>query len=149
MNKSDFKDDPDHKDFVTPTYDCYEDDEVPPSKMAYIDDVKDENDVDTYDQYVGAHVRVPIGDNIRSRKTVRRKRELDGNVKANANSMLDTRTYEIEFPDGRSDEYTVNVIAENMYAQCDTDDRQYNLMEGIFDHNTDGNTIERDVHQAW
>jgi hypothetical protein len=39
--------------------------------------------------------------------------------RANANPMLDTRTYEIEFPDGRSDEYTANVIAENMYAQCD------------------------------
>jgi hypothetical protein len=33
--------------------------------------------------------------------------------------MLDTRTYEIEFPGGRSDEYTANIIAENMYAQCD------------------------------
>jgi hypothetical protein len=41
MNNSDFKDDPDYADFVKPTYDCYEDDEVPPSKMPYIDDVKD------------------------------------------------------------------------------------------------------------
>jgi hypothetical protein len=30
--------------------------------------------------------------------------------------MLDTRTYEFDFPDGRSDEYTTNVIAENIYA---------------------------------
>jgi hypothetical protein len=51
-----------------------------------------------------------------------RKRELDGTWKGrvNSNSMLDSRTYGIEFPDGRSDEYTENVIAENMYAQCDT-----------------------------
>jgi hypothetical protein len=56
---------------------------------------------------------------------------------------LYTRTYEIEFPDGRSDEYTANVIAENMYAQCDTGDRQYNLMEGIIDHKTDGHAIDR------
>jgi hypothetical protein len=32
---------------VTPTYDSYEDDEVPPSKMPDIDDVKNEDDVDT------------------------------------------------------------------------------------------------------
>jgi hypothetical protein len=51
--------------------------------------------------------------------------------------MLYTMTYAIEFPDGRTDEYTANVIAENMYAQCDIEGRQYNLMEGIFDHNTD------------
>jgi hypothetical protein len=93
MSKDDFQDDPDYADFVTPTYDCYEDDEVSPSKMPDIDDIKEEHDVDTYDQYVGDHVRVPIGDEIRYGKVVRRKRELDGTVRgrANAKSMLDTR----------------------------------------------------------
>jgi hypothetical protein len=140
MNKDDFQNDPDYADFVTPTYDCYEDDEVSSSKMTDIDDIKAENDVDTYDQYVGTHVRVPIGDEIRSGKVVRRERELDGTVRvrANANPMVDTRAYEIEFPDGRSDEYTANVIAENMYAQCDIEGRQYNIMKGIIDHRTDG-----------
>jgi hypothetical protein len=69
---------------------------------------------------------------------------MDGTVRgrANANSMLDTRIYEIEFPDGHSDEYTTNVIAENMYAQCDIEGRQYNLMDDIFDHKTDGHAVE-------
>jgi hypothetical protein len=80
MDKNDFKDDPDYADFVTPTYDCYEDDEVSSSKMPDIDDIKEEHDIDTYDKYVGAHVRVPIGDKIRSGKVVRFKRELDGTV---------------------------------------------------------------------
>jgi hypothetical protein len=71
------------------------------------------------------------------------KRELDGTVRgqANANPMLDTSNYEIQFPDGRSDEYTVNVIAENMYAQCDIEGRKFNLMEGIIDHKTDGHSV--------
>jgi hypothetical protein len=105
MDKSDFKDDPYYADFVMPNYDCYEYDEVASSKIPDIDDVKDEDDVDKYDHYVGAYVRVPIGDYIRSGKVVLLKRELDGTVRgrANANSILDTRTYEIEFPDGRSD----------------------------------------------
>jgi hypothetical protein len=81
MNKDDFQNDPDYVDFVTPTYDCYEDDEVSPSKMPDIDDIKEEHDVDTYDQYVGAHARVPIGDEIRSGKVVQRKRDLDGTVR--------------------------------------------------------------------
>jgi hypothetical protein len=68
MNKDDFQDDPRYADFVTPTYDCYEDDKFSPSKMPYIDDIKEEYDVDTYDQYVGAHDRAPIGDEIRSGK---------------------------------------------------------------------------------
>jgi hypothetical protein len=49
--------------------------------MPDIDDVKDEDDVDTYDQYVGARVRVPIGGEIRYGKVFRRKRELDGTVR--------------------------------------------------------------------
>jgi hypothetical protein len=143
MSKDDFQDDPDYAYFFTPTYDCYEDDEVSPSKMPDIDDIKEEHDVDTYDQFGGDHVRVPIGDEIRSGKVVRRKPELDGTVRgrANANSMLDTRTHEIEFPDGHSDEYTANVIAENMYAQCDIEGRQYNLIEGIIDNKTDGYAV--------
>jgi hypothetical protein len=64
MNKDDFQNEPDYADFITPTYDCYEEDEVSPSKMPDIDDIKEEHDVDTYDQYIGAHVRVPIGDEI-------------------------------------------------------------------------------------
>jgi hypothetical protein len=54
--------------------------------------------------------------------------------------MLDTRN-EIQFPDGRSDEYTANVIAENMYAQCDIEGRQFNLMECIIDHKTDVHAV--------
>jgi hypothetical protein len=48
------------------------------------------NDADTYDQYVGAQVRVPIGGEIRSGKVMRRKRELDGTWKrrAKSNPML-------------------------------------------------------------
>jgi hypothetical protein len=143
MDKSDFQDDPEYADFVTPTFDCYEDDEVPPSKMPDVDDINKESDVDNYDQYGGAHVRVPIGDEIKSGKVVRRKHELDGTARgrANANPMLDTRNYEIQFSDGRSDEYTANVIAENMYAQCDIEGSQFSLMEGIIEHKTDGHAV--------
>jgi hypothetical protein len=48
--------------------------------MPDIDDIKEENDVDTYDQYVVSHMRVPIGDEILSGKVFRCKRELDGTV---------------------------------------------------------------------
>jgi hypothetical protein len=41
----------------------------------------------------------------------------------NTNSMQDTISYEIEFPGGCSDEYTANVIAENIFAQCNIEGR--------------------------
>jgi hypothetical protein len=56
--------------------------------------------------------------------------------------VLDSRTYEIKFPYGRSDEYTANVIAENMYAQCDTDGNQFNIMDCIIDHKKDEHALE-------
>jgi hypothetical protein len=135
MSKNNFQDDHDYADFVTPAFDCYEDDEVPPSKMPDIDDIKKEHDVDTYDQYVGAHVRVHI--------VLRCKRELDGTVRGreNANPMLDARNYEIEFPDGRTDAYTPDVISENMYSQCDIEGRKFNLIESIIDHRTDYHAV--------
>jgi hypothetical protein len=52
MNKDDFQNDLEYADSVTPTYDYYEDDEVSPSKLPDIDDIKEEHDVDTYDQYI-------------------------------------------------------------------------------------------------
>jgi hypothetical protein len=89
------------------------------------------HDVDTYDQYVGAQVRFPIGDEIRSRKDMQRKSSLDGTVKgcANNNAIMDKRTYEVEFTDSRSDEYTANMIAENIYAQCDEAGNPFNLTD--------------------
>jgi hypothetical protein len=149
MLEADFKNDPDFADFVTPTFEPYEDDEIPASKMPDIDDVAKDHDVDSYDQYVSAQVRVPICGEIRSGRFTRLKRELDGTWKgcANANSMMDSRTYEIEFPDGRSDEYTANFIAENMYAQCHTEGNQFNIMDCIIDHKKDGRALERaDMH---
>jgi hypothetical protein len=63
-------------------------------------------------------------------------------VCANANGMLDTRTYEIEFPYGRIGEYTANIITENMYAQCDEEGNQFKLMWCIVDHNIDGHAVD-------
>jgi hypothetical protein len=78
MTKDDFKYHTDFADFETPKFERYEDEEVPISNKPYIDGV---DDIDTDDQYVDAQLRVPIDDEIKSRKVVRHKRELDGTVK--------------------------------------------------------------------
>ena len=45
---------------------------------------------------------------------------MDGNLvgRADPNPVKDTRTYEVEFPDGEVAELTANAIAEAMYALC-------------------------------
>ncbi len=55
-------------------------------------------------------------------KVVARKRDADGNsvgILANSNPILDTRIYEVQFPDGHIESYTANITKENMYAQVD------------------------------
>lgn len=133
----DLKDDPDYE---TPILDPYEDDEQEKHQVPDIDDA----DVDTYDQYVNAEVKLPKGDRELTGKVIGRKRERDGTVrgKANANPILDTRTYEVEFPDGQVAEYTANVIAESMYAQCDMDGNQQLLLQAIVDFRKDGHAVE-------
>jgi hypothetical protein len=60
-----------------------------------------------------------------------------------ASPIMDTRTYNVEFPDGRSDEYTANVIVENMYAQCDEEGNKLLMLQDIAGHKTDGHAVER------
>jgi hypothetical protein len=120
MQDHDFKLDPNFTDFVMPTHACYEDKKKHAFQMPDIDDL-DQHDVDTYDQYVGASVQLSIGDKVQTGKGTGQKRGLDGVArgKASTDHILDTRTYNVEFPYGHSEEYTANVIAENMYAHCD------------------------------
>jgi hypothetical protein len=116
MSPTDYKDNPDFSDFDMLNHEAYDDDNVPSQAMSDADDV--EHEANTYDQYVSASLRVPIGDKIWAGRETDHKRELDGTLlgAANNNPMLDIRTYEIEFLDGRTTEYTVNVITQNMYA---------------------------------
>jgi len=132
----DFKDDPDLSDIDTPTFDMYEDDDDGTNEpILDIDDA----DPDTLDRYVGAEVELSIGDTVMSGKVRGRKREADGTLKGTAHRhpILDTRTYEVEFPDGQVAEYSANVIAENMYSQCDAEGRQYLLLDEIVDWRKD------------
>ena len=57
---------------------------------------------------------------MKTAKVRERKRDADGYLKGTSHNdiMFDTRAYIVEFPDGAEAEYTANIIAENMYAQC-------------------------------
>jgi hypothetical protein len=61
---------------------------------------------------------------------------------AHANPLFDTREYEIEFVDGTRDKYQANVIAENMFAQVDSEgNHQFLLLQEITDHKKDHSAI--------
>jgi hypothetical protein len=47
-------------------------------------------------------------------------------------------------PDGTTKEYSANVIAENIYSQCDSEGKQFLLLEEISDHKRDQSAISID-----
>ena len=50
------------------------------------------------------------------------------------NPILDTRTYLVHFDDGKFTKLTANVIALQMYAQCDPDGNTYIMLDDLTDH---------------
>ena len=87
---------------------------------------------------------LPQGSMNTSGRVVRRIRNDDGTIQGtrNDNPILDIRYYEVVFPDGEVSEYSANVIAVNMWAQCDFDGNQQLLMDAIIDHRIDDGAIK-------
>ena len=88
------------------------------------------------DRYVNADLLLPRGDTLARGRVIGRKRDADGNTvgRAHDNPILDTRQYLVEFNDGEVTELTANVIAQSMYAMCDTDGEHVLLFDSIVDY---------------
>jgi hypothetical protein len=74
------------------------------------------------------------------------KRDADGNPirLRNSNPILDSCQYEVKFPDGAMDVFTVNTIAESMYSQVAGDGHLLLLMSKITNHKSDGTAVSKD-----
>ena len=102
-----------------------------------------EADNDAYDELINAEVLLPLNDKMQSGTVIGRAKNNDGNGQGrrDANPMLDTRIYDVMFPDGTVNKYATNIIAENMYSQVDTEGFQYQLMEEIIDHRVNDRAV--------
>ncbi|GFH50430.1 hypothetical protein CTEN210_06904 [Chaetoceros tenuissimus] len=116
--------------------DPVEDDE---SQLPYGEE-QHEDVIDRYlealDNYINSEVIMPDKDGTAVLTKVKgRKRDAAGNPvgEANENPILDTRVYELEFPDGRIEEYAVNMIAENLFEQADEDGWDSGIIEEFLD----------------
>ena len=71
-----------------------------------------------------------------SAKVVSRVKDKDRKVKGtyNKNTILDTRVYDVMFPDGAVCQYAANIITENMYSQVDSNGHHTLLLNKITDH---------------
>ncbi len=98
------------------------------------------------DTYLNMELAIPRGgdDGPEFAKVTKRLRDKDGLPigTANDNPVLDTRMYEVEYPDGHKALLAANAIAENMFAQVDQEGNRHVLFEAITDHRTDGTEVK-------
>ena len=73
----------------------------------------------------------------------KRARDNDGNVigHSNTNPLLDTREYECTMEDGSVYRYNANVIVDNIYLQCNDEDRRHVVLQEIIEHKKDGRAV--------
>ena len=93
--------------------------------------------IEDNDRYIESEVLLPInGKEMSSEKVVSRVNDKDGKVKGNFNNntILDTRVYDVMFPDGAVFNYAANIIADNMYSQVDSNDHHTLLLKEINNH---------------
>ena len=102
---------------------------------AKLEDVNDRY-MEALDGYINAEVIMPDKNGFPVLTKVKnRKRDLAGNPvgEHDDNPILDTQVCELEFPDGRVEEYAVNMIAENLFEQADQDGWDSGIIEEFLD----------------
>ena len=98
-----------------------------------------------HDHYVNMEVALPRDDTgPEYARVTKRLRDANGIPigTANDNPMLDTRLYEVEYPDGYKASLTANAIAENLFAQVDDEGNRFVLLDSIVDHRVDGSQVQ-------
>jgi hypothetical protein len=114
-------DEDDPIDFVDPDQELKEADEYTPEEM---------------DEYLSAELLMPHGDSMQHARVMRRVKDDDGIPlgKRHPNPILDSRLYELEFPDGSTETVATNIIAENLYSQIDAEGKSYAILDEIVGH---------------
>ena len=91
------------------------------------------------DLLLNAEVLLPQGEDIKSAKVIGRSKDSNGDVvgEYDANPLLNSLLYDVEFSDGTIRSYGANVIAQNMYQHLDSDGHAHFTLEAIVDHHVD------------
>ena len=98
------------------------------------------------DKYIGMKVPLNRRGEIQEGIVKRRKRTDDSNElvgTSNSNPLLDTRMYEVQFPDGSYESYSTNSLVENIYMQVDDHGRTEQLLQEIVDHRSTSDALDR------
>ena len=102
---------------------------------------------DVYDMYLNMELAIPQGDSSEPRLARVTKRLKDTNGLpiglANANPILDTQMYEVEYLDGERMSLAANNIAESLFAQVDDEGNRQVLMDEIMGHRSNEHAVKQ------
>ncbi|GAX21971.1 hypothetical protein FisN_16Hh038 [Fistulifera solaris] len=120
----------------------YQDGDETPREFSNVEEAVDANGVlldvaPAYDRIINAEVQLQKdGGEMETARVVGRTIGDDGQTIGtySDNPAMNTVVYDVEFGDGVIREYSANLIAQNMIAQCDDDGFSKSLMEGIVDY---------------
>ena len=140
VQNTELQDVPSIEDFPPPPPDLFEGDE-----RDILETVEDEDSKPTeadlftpeaMDEYLSAELLMPHGEGMKRARVVSRHKDEDGNPigRRHPNPILDSRLYDIEFPDGSTEVVATNLIAENLYAMTDDEGYTHQILEEIVGH---------------
>ena len=101
---------------------------------------------DTYDDTYLKTMELALarsGGEVELGRVTKRLRDKDGLPigTAHDNPILDTRVYEVKFPDGHKASLSANAIAENLFAQVDDEGNCHVLFDEVVTHRTNGKEV--------
>ena len=124
-----------------------------PIELALSTPKADEYMSEAYDEYLTAEVVLPHGGESTRAKVTAHKHDAMGRPigkKAHGQPMLDTRMYEVEFPDSSTEAIMANLIAENLYSQVDAEGHTFSAIKEIIDHcKDDGYLVMKTGQWKW
>ena len=134
----------DLEELEEPPVDLFEED---PDPIEFADPLDmpeaDGHTPEAMDEHLTATLLLPHGEGMQRARVLRRYRNDEGIPvgKRHPNPLLDTRLYEVEYPDGSTDVVNTNLIAENLYSQIDKEGETYTVMVEILDHRRDDTAV--------
>jgi hypothetical protein len=113
--------------------------------MIVTEKIQDADEYENFDKYIGAQLLLDVGGEKIQARVIKRSKGGDGeNIGTyHRNPIFDTRAYLVELADGSVDEYTANIIAENLYSQVDDEGHSHLLMKEISDHRKDNTALDQ------
>ena len=104
------------------------------------------DEIPDLDQFINAEVLLPQdGEHMRAAQVIGRATDMNAQPvgEYNSNPILNTRVYDVMFPDGSIQQYGANIIAENILSQVDEEGHRYLIMDEIVDHRKGDDAIEK------